>query len=366
MIARWLWVALLGSGLCAVGSQACRGGAPATGAGGGGSSASSPVGGGSTGGGMSDTVGDKCLSDADCSGLTCIPPTADDPVLGGGPANGYCSAKCSSDGDCPDDSLCLLAAAGGKGDCVMGCTLGPALVDVDDDISADGKCRERNDVRCTAVNATTRACLPTCGEDTQCPAGRVCDPRLAVCVDTPSAGLPAGSICNALATTSGCAGVCVSFMGSNDTMCSSPCELGGDPDDATGSPSCGGVTRGLCAFVPPGNGAGDYGFCSPACSTQDDCQTPSFWCFALPGITGVNGVTNGYCFQSTPCRDGPDDCTQLDGATCVQTTYGPQCLSGGFPLGSTAPDGGTDGGDDGGTGGGGGGGGGGGDAGDGG
>src|SRR5262249_40796628 len=100
-----------------------------------------------------------------------------------------------------------------------------------------------------------------------------------------------------------------------------------------------------------GNGAGDYGFCAPACTAQDECQNPEFWCFPVGGLTGM-GVDNGFCFGATACPHGDSDCAQEQGTVCTQTKYGPECLNPLFPRGGAAPaDAGTDG--SGGTGGGG-------------
>jgi hypothetical protein len=243
------------------------------------------------------------------------------------------------DSDCPEvDAICLSAAMGGTGTCVLSCMLGPKLKFLNDSIALDGKCNGRNDVRCAMVAMATYACLPTCGEDSQCPMGRVCDPRRSVCVDTPSTGKPQGSSCDPMAMTPECAGTCVSFTGTTATLCTENCELGGDPNDPTNTPNCGGPQKGVCAFSPSGNGAGDFGFCAPACSKQDDCQVPNFWCVSIQGLTGTGNITNGYCFGVPGCPAGAADCVLLSGSTCTDTKYGPQCLRGGFPLGTAAPD----------------------------
>lgn len=297
----------------------------------------------SSGTGSTSNVAQACAQDADCGGmLTCIKPTAKDPVFGGGPAGGYCSASCAADTDCPGtDSVCLKGASG-PGTCALSCTIGPKLTFLNDALSVD-KCRGRNDVRCQALNSGSAVCLPTCGLDSQCPTGKVCDPRNSVCVDAPTTGLPSGGKCDPMAMTPECAGVCVNFTGGN-TSCSTRCVLGGDSMDPTNTPNCGGPKHGLCDYSPTGNGAGDYGFCAPACSKQDECQNPSFWCFPVKGLTGVKNITNGYCFGATACPNGAADCTSA-GTACTETKDGPFCLKPDFPLGGAAPaDAGTDGG----------------------
>jgi hypothetical protein len=361
MVRRLLFIAL-GSGLLLAGPWACGGGS-GTGTGGTGgsttattSSKSSAV--TTTSGGMSGAnIGNTCTSDSECgAGLTCILDSANDQVFGGGPAGGYCSLACASDNDCPGaDAACLLAGDNGPGVCVKTCTIGPKLMYLNDALDPE-KCHGRNDLRCTPVSSATNACLPTCGQDSQCSGGRVCDPRRSVCVDKGmvSTGKPDGAVCDSMATTPECSGICVSFT-SGETMCSRSCVLGGDPNDPANTPNCGGPTKGLCAYSPSGNGAGDYGFCALACNKQDECQNPAFWCFPVGGLTGeMGGVPNGFCFGATECPNGEADCTSEKGTACTQTKYGPRCLNAMFPLGTAAPDdagtGGTGGGGTGGSG----------------
>ena len=299
-------------------------------------------------------VADACASDADCGpNLGCVLPTAHDSIFGGGAPAGYCTTSCASNADCPADSRCLTGSLG-VGNCVLTCGFGPKLNQFDDALSAS-KCRGRDDVRCTLVGSL-HCCLPTCSADSQCPAGLACDPHVAECAapgPAPDAGggSGTGAPCDPKAPKSVCAGVCLSFTGSMATTCSEVCVLGGDPAHPASSPSCGGVTQGLCIYRPSGNGAGDYGFCAPACLKQDDCQNPDFWCLPVAGLTGTMGVPNGFCTLGTPCPNGASDCASIAMSTCTATNYGPICLTSDFPLGGAAPmDGGTEGGvDDGGT-----------------
>jgi len=346
MVVRRLGVILLGLGAASAGAGGCgssaagggTGGAPTTASSTHASSTAGPVTG--TGGSDSGNLARSCTTDADCGGsLGCVLPTANDPVFGGGPVGGYCTMSCKTDGDCPGPTSVCVTGTNGAGLCELGCTLGPQLGHLDDPLDPD-KCWGRDDLRCAFIASTLTACVPTCGKDSQCPSGRVCDPRLTVCVDTPTSGLGAGSVCVPKATPPQCAGVCVSFTG-GATACSEPCVLGGQ--DLLTSPSCGGVTAGLCVYSPAGNGAGDYGFCAPACTKQDDCQTPAFWCLAVGGLTG-KGTDNGFCLGGTGCPNGDADCAQHAGTTCTATKDGPFCLPAAFPLGGETPDAGADGG----------------------
>jgi hypothetical protein len=293
---------------------------------------------GSTSSGLTgDNLGIQCAADGDCgAGLKCITPDAKDATFGGGPANGYCSKACATDDDCPGNaSLCVGAMGGQMGLCLATCDLGPELMFLDDPLD-ETKCHGRDDVRCSNVTTTLTACVPTCGKDEQCPAGRVCDPRTAVCVDKANTGLPSGSKCDPMAQTPECAGLCVNFSGGT-TSCSSPCALGGEITDPTTVNDCGGLEKGLCVYSPTGNGAGDFGFCAPGCTVQDQCQNSSFFCFGVGGLTG-NAVDNGYCFGATACPNGQSDCKSTNAKVlCTDTKYGPFCVDTTFPLGNAAP-----------------------------
>lgn len=281
-----------------------------------------------TSGGGESKLGLECQDDSDCGEAgRCILPTDNDEVLGGGPAGGYCTKDCESDSDC-DGGSCLTF--GSTSECFLDCVIGPSLSFLDDELDAN-KCHGREDVRCTPV--TGEVCVPTCGSDQQCPNGRVCDPRFRVCVDSASAstGKENGDACDPNASTPECAGTCVNFS-SGETMCSNACVLGGEID----AYDCGGLTGGLCVFRPTDNGAGDYGFCSPACLQHDECQNPDWWCFGIEGVSG-GLVDNGFCFGATPCPNG-DECDPAAGDVCTDTKYGAFCLDPAFPLGTAAPD----------------------------
>lgn len=275
----------------------------------------------STGTGMVEFVGRECGGDGECGPMgKCILPTANDPVIGnGGPANGYCTIPCMNSSECPNNGICFTVEEGQEGECFLGCEIGPDLMYVDDPLD-DNKCHGREDLRCQEYDAGS-ACIPTCGSDAQCPAGRSCDPRLAICVDTPNTGEDTGFKCTQNADPPECAGVCVGF-GSDITMCSNRCVMGGELLDTY---DCGGIENGICAFSPSGYGPGDAGFCSPACNFHSDCQNPDFWCFS------TNFTTNGFCFGGVdPCPNGQGDCDPAD--ACTDTPYGPLCLDPIFPL----------------------------------
>lgn len=275
-------------------------------------------------GGISGLLGAECVSDIECGRvLNCLKAASDDPIFGGGPAGGFCTKACDTNDDCPGlNSTCLKNGTVESGRCTLTCSIGPPLTGLDQALPST-KCRGRADLRCDKVKNIGAVCLPTCGGDAQCGPGRVCDPRLAVCVAKPSAGLPIGAACDLGADPTTCAGTCIPFLDPDVTSCSMPCVLGGT---SSKPPSCGGPLSGLCAFHPPENGPGDFGYCSPSCTSHKECeQNPNFWCFSVPGVTEISG--KGYCFAATPCKI-QSDCEKLKtGAyTCTATAKGSFCL----------------------------------------
>jgi hypothetical protein len=284
---------------------------------------------GTTGGGIAM----PCTTDADCAApLACVRDTDNDPIFGGGPAGGFCTTACMSDADCPDpEGVCLQFDPMQSGRCTLSCMQGPPIQDVNGLFSAldPTKCNGRPDLRCAALKSGGAVCVPTCGEDAQCEGGRVCDPRLAVCVDQANAGLPTGQLCAQDTSPTPCAGVCVGFS-SGVAICSSPCVLG--DADPLQSEDCGGPERGFCAFRPAQNGSGDTGYCTPSCAAQSDCPIPSFFCFGVPQLTPALHV--GYCFGADACPNGQGDCIAKNDSsyTCTPTPAGFFCLDPAFPL----------------------------------
>jgi hypothetical protein len=269
-----------------------------------------------------------CEDDSVCGpGGRCLRATDDSP-LGGGPAGGYCSRACAADVDCPGlYSLCVKDDTSGEGACFLGCQPGPPSNNGEAELPSE-KCHAREDLRCAEAIPypgtpfpETHLCLPTCGVNAQCPAGRVCDPRDRLCVTTPHSGLPMGEKCDG---EESCAGVCVTFSG-EVSVCSSLCVFGGELEGTT---DCGGLASGLCSQKSsPQFGGGDEGLCIPACDEHDDCAHPSFWC-----RTTLGPPHPGYCAMGmAACPSGT--CAK---GTCTETTYGPICLDP-YPLGSAAP-----------------------------
>ncbi len=369
MISRRMQLVFLGSALTLAGPWACSSGASstATGTGGTGGTATSSstglhtastttttttsavsTGAGGNAGSMS--LGLACKQDSDCGGapLKCDLPTTNDPIFGGGPANGYCTMPCTTDAQCPTTGTCLPVTSG-TSECVLSCTQGPQFTHINDPL-VDTKCQGRDDLACEPIDSegTLFGCLPVCGSDSQCPTGESCDQAASVCVPTAmaSTGLPTGSICDPNANPSQCAGECLTIglggdAGATLDVCSQVCVFGGN---IATTPNCGGDANGLCVYTATGEGAGDDGFCTSACTSQSDCAIPNLFCFPITNLTGTGtGETNnGWCLTPTPCPNGVSDCANNLGPSCVQTADGPFCLSTKYPL--PVADGGTDGG----------------------
>lgn len=277
-------------------------------------------------------VGTACSSDAECGlmglGGICARADGDDPVFQGGPENGYCTMPCQGNGDCPGvANLCFNGLGGDamEGRCVLSCDLGPDLMYLNDPLDSF-KCHGREDVACTST-PNGNLCLPTCTNDMHCPAGRVCDLTLGICVNGILSGKKLGSGCDPNAVQDECGnGFCQIVNGMGMTgMCSGRCTLGGDIQYG----DCGGLSNGLCVFIPSGNGVGDLGFCAGSCMAQDECAAPDTFCLKLSSL-------GGYCLPTSACPNGQADCN-FPGTMCTQTKVGAFCIDPTFPLGTLAP-----------------------------
>lgn len=302
----------------------------------------------STGGGTKSQLAAKCSNDADCGDdYRCIAADGNSAVLGGGAPGGYCTKDCLSDMDCPGfGSVCRKADSESTGECFLGCAIGPALQFIDDPLE-DLKCRGREDLRCNS-GSDADYCLPTCGDDSQCP-GRVCNQATGACSDMQSPGSKVnGAICDADAPNQDdCIGFCQTFSNDSPSICTSPCVLGGN----IMGKDCGGLDKGLCVYRPNGFGAGDFGRCAAACNQHSDCGNESWYCVGGSFLQFTSG--NGYCFTVDSCTDNASCDTD---EYCVDTKDGKKCLeynpndcgqggAGGggstckllFPLGDAAP-----------------------------
>jgi hypothetical protein len=254
-------------------------------------------------------LGKACSADTDCGpGLQCLKAT--DKVLAGtgGPAGGYCTIPCTSDSTCaPLAGVCidykLNTTDPAEAYCFQTCVFGGT-----DRLS---KCQGRTNVGCFFDNTSnTSACVPTCSQDSDCPAGRKCDPQFNLCMDTPTAGDPLGAHCTPDPNTgaSSCAGVCLG-IGSGTTptatFCTTTCvlgELSGCGWVGKGMSVAGG-THGVCVFGSSNATAGDIGFCSVECDTVADCPDK-----IDPGPTcdtsQMSAIGHGACSWTGGAADG--------------------------------------------------------------
>ncbi|MDC0685504.1 hypothetical protein [Sorangium atrum] len=298
------------------GSGSGDGGSSAHSGAGGGDGGSGDGGSGDGGSGEARGLGARCAKDADCGPRGhCFTESGDD-LFGGGPAGGYCTTACEQDSDCEGEGS---ACFGGL--CFLGCAAGePPLMSIVDKLDP-AKCRGREELRCEDID-DVYVCLPNCGSDSQCGGDRVCDPRMNVCVDEPTRGLPTGAQCAIKADgTDPCAGWCIE-VGTNLGVCAGLCGLGGD----IANEDCGGLEKGLCAYpFADEPGVGDVGMCTNACTSHSDCLLPTSSCVFL----GVE--TNGFClFGVTKCPRGQSSCA--DGEVCTLTPKGRLCLDENYPL----------------------------------
>ena len=229
-----------------------------------------------------------CAADADCgTGLACLKATDKLILNQAGPSNGYCTMKCATQADA---TACVAAGGlcvdfsetgdGTAGYCMQTCTLGKIAAPLD----RTSKCQGRSDLACAQVYDDSGAvsgtiCLPLCGQDTDCPTGRKCDPGEGVCVDAAHTGDPMGAHCTAdpMTGASACAGYCQGIGDAANNLIASYCtqhcvlgELGCNFADT--NTSVAGGTHGVCLYgSDPSADLGDLGFCAVECDTVNDC-----------------------------------------------------------------------------------------------
>lgn len=236
---------------------------------------------------ISPLVGRKCQTAENCGeGLRCFTAASND-MFGGGPANGYCSAQCTSNAECAeiDPASECVVAEGAQGVCMRTCFSLPGLFDPLDPVLpplGENKCLTRPDLVCLSEVAQGVAmftgsrqpgwCFPQCGSDEECP-NRRCDLARGVCVDTPATGLELGARCTSGAECAG--GICVAVNAEGtEAFCSAPCVLG-QPVGCGYGPSAQ-VREGGCLGPRFGGftadeGIGDSGFCAELCDVDADC-----------------------------------------------------------------------------------------------
>lgn len=239
-------------------------------------------------------VASRCDQDADCApGLSCV--TADDDDMGQtGAANGYCTASCQSEADCPNSAdavVCAPIFPGSGRWCLLGCRPHGAYAWKTD------HCRGRIDLACFPADSahSQGACVPMCTTDADC-GRRYCDLETGTCVDRLPAGLPMGAPC---AAHEQCVGWC------DSGYCTGYCTYG----TAGIKGACGAVVKegaadAAClwpAVVVEGatSGWGDTALCGQLCDCTEQCRHPDDRCWApvLPSEQGALQKLGrrGYC-----------------------------------------------------------------------
>jgi hypothetical protein len=232
-------------------------------------------------------AGSPCSLDQQCVSNTCLCST--EKSCGYGPVNGFCSSSCQKT-SCSDDQVCVNLATTATGT--------------------------------RAEPWQTQVCVPSCGDDKDCPAGLSCR------------ALPAWP--NAVARVKGC-------------FVDVPAEMGSSCVDATNILRNDLCFSGLCADM------GALGLCSRDCSSAacpvgSDCAvfgdgrmlcllpcTPTFRCDADPLLLCVPAGSSQLGFQiqssgnsgSVYCAPKPCTANTDCGASgrCVQASGGGHCVS---------------------------------------
>jgi hypothetical protein len=292
----------------------------------------------------SGKLGSPCIETVDCKlGLTCFTDTT--LALNGGSApHGLCSIACSTANNAPCEqqsagSLCVPfdSSTPDQGICVEGCVFGPATVGAQ-------KCHGRSDFACMpALLSDTGApclgagdcfagelcngtcllvfpgCMPSCRGDLDCPAGLFCDQSFlsGVCVAQAPTGKRLGEPCNVPsvldpAEPDQCLGFCQEDSpGSPLGHCSATCgllnECAWDPASERFDGGCF-----YASVLTEDSGAvGDFGFCTPSCNCDAECNDASLVCMAATGI-GLLAEDRfkgpGLCFSPVPNELAVDQC----------------------------------------------------------
>lgn len=211
-----------------------------------------------------------CDSDDECApGLLCL-RSDQDVWLTGGPAHGYCSLECDRDPtSCQRydvTSVCMSGDAMGHAYCLKACVLGDAF--------GEKKCADRQDVSC-AMMGFRPVCMPNCGGDADCPAGRYCNHHSGTCTSGVSSGDPPGTACDPNLPNT-CSAYC-SKLSNGEGVCSGVCTLGADYTCDVPASSADVVGLPLCMTFREDR-AGDAGICVQRCRCNADCDHPSAYC----------------------------------------------------------------------------------------
>jgi hypothetical protein len=265
-------------------------------------------------------LGNPCASDSDCGGnLLCLTPDGDPFGLGGGPAEGYCSAPCLGSANCPGSGSVCVGAAGDGGLCLRGCELG-----VQDD------CGGRGNVRCGDIGGGLGTCLPQCASDAAC-GERRCDVQRGLCVDALECSSDADcddGICDlesgaCVPASPGCTADADCASGQLCNTATGECAA--PPANCTTDADCApeqlcNIETGACVALEP-----------PACTTDADCAPEQLCdvetgsCAAAPCVTDADcpgqlcNPSSGACIPAPaiPIGGACTDDTQCVAELCA-------------------------------------------------
>jgi hypothetical protein len=169
------------------------------------------------------------------------------------------------------------------------------------------------------------ACLPTCGNDSDCGGGQFCDFASGFCIPEAPTGLPLGSPCTPVGTgeLDPCNGFCGALL-SEHNQCQVTCTSG---DTSACGDTGSGTAEGACLFptnfTPAGDDpTGDQGYCAKLCDCDEECSTEGDRCVDdSDGVIEELWSRRGYC---RPLRTGEDEALAIP--VCASSSLLPESI----------------------------------------
>lgn len=190
-------------------------------------------------------VGSPCAGDMDCAepAAVCLSDISGLPL-----PEGYCSAYCAADDECPMGSTCVMFRGGSGGVCLLDC-----------DLTIEDACPDT--LGCIDAMGAPPVCLPGCDVDADCADGLTCNPM-------------GGFIGE---------GNCYDAEGQLDSGCASDADcpagagcLDDDPNFPDGVCLVGGCDPATNTGCPGDSQCLDFGFsgdyCMDGCTADADCR----------------------------------------------------------------------------------------------
>jgi hypothetical protein len=285
------------------------------------------------------TLGASCVDSTDCKpGLGCI-DAEDQRLNGAAPPQGLCTAECGADDDCTKltpGAICYpFTPDSATGYCIEGCSFGaPDIGEI--------KCHARAELACvpalladTGEPCQTAAtcedgelcsegychvvfpgCLPSCRGDLDCAPGLYCDQSFlsGTCVPQKPTGKRLGEPCtvpgaNDPAEPDECLGFCQADGDGPQGHCSATCGLARECAWDAASQKFDGVCLYASVLTSDVGEMGDFGFCTPACNCNEECNDAALECVMLEqGPLSGDFRGPGLCFAPSPDGDPIDEC----------------------------------------------------------